>query len=403
MAPDAARRQGGQPRPSACVSGRTPECAALFSSSLGSGRGRKGKGRRAGAGEDSAREGAKRQARGFHHSNALAGFISTRAPELGANARLPRAARSGPPPAPAQLPLPHPRSRRSHGSLPPLPRGQKNVFFCIARLAAPGPCAENRRAPERTICSPCRRGAAGAGEHPQPKTWAGGRVGSGASGRKKGSARVIDPNIPSHKTLGPASPWCVAHPDPTLFSLRTAPNTHKGQHTSACGGLGRVCLCVCQRSGESGVSQKEENSWHWQTLHWSSRPRAGDRRRPPCSLPAATSRTLTAFLIPRSVLPSHRAPELGRPVQLAAPEHSPLLLSPDSPPPAPRAWAQRATSPEPAPTSRGGAEERAAGGGAVVPRGQLHAVGEDHPPSGGDGPARGLAAAATSGHGRPAR
>lgn len=258
MAPDAARRQGGQPRPSACVSGPTPKCAALFSSSLGSGRGRKGKGRRAGAGEDSAREGAKRQARGFHHSNALAGFISTRAPELGANARLPRAARSGPPPAPAQLPLPHPRSRRSHGSLPPLPRGQKNVFFCIARLAAPGPCAENRRAPERTICSPCRRGAAGAGEHPPPKTGAGGRVGSGASGRKKGSARVIDPNIPSHKTLGPASPWCVAHPDPTLFSLRTAPNTHKGQHTSACGGLGRVCLCVNDRGSQVSLSERRK-------------------------------------------------------------------------------------------------------------------------------------------------
>lgn len=134
------------------------------------------------------------------------------------------------------------------------------MFFCIARLAAPGPCADNRRAPERTICSPCRRGAAGAGEHPPPKAGAGGRVGWGASGRKKGSARVIDPNIPSHKTLGPASPWCVAHPDPTLFSLRTAPNTHKGQHTSACGGLGSVRLCVCQRSGESGVSPRKKKT-----------------------------------------------------------------------------------------------------------------------------------------------
>lgn len=194
-------------------------------------------------------------------------------------------------------------------------------------------------------------------------------------------------------------------PRPHPISLRTAPNTRKGQHTSACGGLGSVRLFVRLSTigGVRSLSQKEENSWHWQTLHWSSHPMAGDRRRPPCSLPAATSRTLTASLIPRSVLPSHRAPELGRPVQLAAPEHSPLLSSPNSPPPAPRAGGQGTTSPEPAPTSGGGAEKRAAGGGAVVPGGQLHAVGEDHPPSGGDGPARGLAAAAASGHGLPER
>lgn len=51
------------------------------------------------------------------------------------------------------------------------------------------------------------------------------------------------------------------------------------------------------------------------------------------------------------------------------------------------------------PTSRGGTEERAAGGGAVVPGRQVHAVAEDHPASGGDGPAWGLAAAAAAGHG----
>lgn len=54
---------------------------------------------------------------------------------------------------------------------------------------------------------------------------------------------------------------------------------------------------------------------------------------------------------------------------------------------------------EPAPTSRGGAEERAAGGGAVVPGRQLHAVAEDHPAGGRDGPTWGLAAAAAPRHG----
>lgn len=71
----------------------------------------------------------------------------------------------------------------------------------------------------------------------------------------------------------------------------------------------------------------------------------------------------------------------------------PLPLCPVSPP--------RRPHPEPAPTSRGGAEERAAGGGAVVPGRQLHAVAEHHPSSGGDGPAWGLAAAAAPRHGLP--
>ena len=180
MAPDAARRRGGQPRPSACVPFGTPECAAaLFSSSLGSscGRGRQGKGRRAGAGEDGAREGGKRRAPGFHHANARAGFISTRAPELGANARLPRAARSGPPPAPPQLPLPHPRSRRSHGSLPPLPPGQKNVFFCIARPQVPARrTAARLKEPSAPRAAEARRRSRRA-PSAQSRGWGSGEVG----------------------------------------------------------------------------------------------------------------------------------------------------------------------------------------------------------------------------------
>lgn len=58
----------------------------------------------------------------------------------------------------------------------------------------------------------------------------------------------------------------------------------------------------------------------------------------------------------------------------------------------------RRPHPEPALTSRGGAEERAAGSGAVVPGRQLHAVAKVHPASGRDGPAWGLAAAAAPGH-----
>lgn len=53
--------------------------------------------------------------------------------------------------------------------------------------------------------------------------------------------------------------------------------------------------------------------------------------------------------------------------------------------------------PRPAPTSRGGAEERAAGGGAVVPGRELHAVAEGYAASG-DGPAGSLAATAARRH-----
>lgn len=103
----------------------------------------------------------------------------------------------------------------------------------------------------------------------------------------------------------------------------------------------------------------------------------------PCSLPRDTS-GLTASLIPRSVLPGHRAPELGCPVQLAAPRHStPCQVE------LPTARTQSRGAGGHLPGARAYLRGWccAAGGGAVVPR-RLHAVGEDHPPSGGDGPAR---------------
>lgn len=62
-------------------------------------------------------------------------------------------------------------------------------------------------------------------------------------------------------------------------------------------------------------------------------------------------------------------------------------------PPAPR----DCPGPQPAPTSRGGAEEGAARGGAVVPRWELHAIAEGYAASG-DGPAGSLAAAAARRH-----
>lgn len=78
--------------------------------------------------------------RAFHHANGRVGFISayTRAPGQAGNAWFLEA---GPPPAPTQLPLPHPPplGRIQRCALPPDPR---NVLFCTALDAAPGPCLE---------------------------------------------------------------------------------------------------------------------------------------------------------------------------------------------------------------------------------------------------------------------
>lgn len=108
--------------------------------------------------------------------------------------------------------------------------------------------------------------------------------------------------------------------------------------------------------------------------------------------PLAPGGHLAASLKPRTPVPQSPRPGVGSPVQWAVVDPQLRSARPPRPAPGPR---------EPAPTSRGGAEERAAGGGAVVPGGELHAVAEDHPVSGGDGPARGLAAAAAPGHGLP--
>lgn len=100
------------------------------------------------------------------------------------------------------------------GHTVPPPPGQKNVFFCTARPAVPGPSPEIHTR-KRAICHPCRRGAPGADEHPQPKA-------GGASGRKKNSARVIYPNGegPSHPTkiFRPGLSWMggPSRPHPTL-------------------------------------------------------------------------------------------------------------------------------------------------------------------------------------------
>lgn len=104
-----------------------------------------------------------------------------------------------------------------------------------------------------------------------------------------------------------------------------------------------------------------------------------------CWLPVATSVTVAASLMPlfQSPRPSARSPRLTGGSRT-------LLHCPVSP---------RHPHREPAPTSRGGAEERAAGGGAVVPGRQLHAVAKDHPAGGRDGPTWGLAAAAAPRHG----
>lgn len=92
---------------------------------------------------------------------------------------------------------------------------------------------------------------------------------------KRSLPRAIHPNRerPSRplKTSGQPSPWLGGQPDPTLFSLRTAPNTHKGQHTSAYGSPGSERLFLA--GGISCLSQKEGAiRWHLQPRLWSTHP-----------------------------------------------------------------------------------------------------------------------------------
>ena len=85
------------------------------------------------------------------------------------------------------------------------------------------------------------RRAAGAGEHPPPKAGAGGLVRWGASGRKKGSARVIDPNISSHKT----SPVVRGQPRPHPIQPQNCPQHPQGAaHLSMWRSWKRAFVCA---------------------------------------------------------------------------------------------------------------------------------------------------------------
>lgn len=199
--------------------------------------------------------------------------------------------------------------------------------------------------------------------------------------------------IPSQQNPRPVLSLIGGHLDHTVFRLMRAPNTHKGQHASARGSPGSMPFCL--RGGHSAVAPRRRKLMgQFATSTLEDAPRRQATGRGHSLVPCGHLRDPRCLLMPLSG--SSQSPAtLG----LVAPSSGrfpipPVLPSPSPPPPAPGPR-------EPAPTSWGSAEERAAGGGAVVPGGQLHTVAEDHPMSGGDGPAWGLAAAAAPGHGLP--
>lgn len=154
-------------------------------------------------------------------------------PGLEGNARLPRTAQGGPPPAPAQLPLPHPFSGRSHGSLPS-PLGRRT---CFSAQRGPRPQVPSLRTTRvkgrsatRVVEALLEQASTLSPKLGVPRE------------RKRALQEAVTPTTCSIKTPGPASSWFVGHPDPTLFRLKTAPSTHKGQHTLACASPGSVRL-----------------------------------------------------------------------------------------------------------------------------------------------------------------
>ena len=94
---------------------------------------------------------------------------------------------------------------------------------------------------------------------------------------------------PTCNAGGPASPWCVAHPDPTLFSLRTAPNTHKvylsDREPLRLGGGEYTAEELCIRAAQECCEYQQlpralagPGLCPWQ-LHWGERVKAQKARR----------------------------------------------------------------------------------------------------------------------------
>lgn len=344
---------------------------------------------RAKRGESSASMVGKCEPRGFHHANGQAGFISACAPGLPGWEGMPGSRgqpKSGP--HPCQLSFLFLMHFQGGHTVPP-PPGQKNVFFCTALPAAPRPSAESPHAHMGKLPQVQVRRARGrrapSAQILRQRVLAHSKTG-GASGKKKDSARVVYPNrerpSPSPKNPRPGLSLLPGHTDPTLCCLRTPPHPQGAAHPSM--------WSVWKRAADLGrgtrLSLPGGNEWSsLQPGLGSTHPGGRQWEAAICWLPVAPSVTVAAPLMPlfQSPRPSARSPRLTDGSQT-------LLHCPVSP---------RRPHREPAPTSRGGAEERAAGGGAVVPGRQLHAVAEDHPTGGRDGPTWGLAAAAAPRHG----
>lgn len=144
----------------------------------------------------------------------------------------------------------------------PLPPGPKNVFFCTALPAAPGPSAEIAHAYAGNLAQVQVRRSwsrrAPSAQIPRQRVLAQWKTG-GAPGRKKDSSRVVYPDrerpSPSPKSPRPGLPLLSGHSDPTLFCLRTPPNPQGAAHP----GMWSFCKRADVSVGVLGcLSQEEE-------------------------------------------------------------------------------------------------------------------------------------------------
>lgn len=190
------------------------------------------------------------------------------------------------------------------GHTAPPPPGQKNVYFCTASRP---PQVLPRRSQKRKweICHRCRRGAAGTGEYPQPKTSVRGCIPDTKPGdnsrRKKDSARVIYPNReppynplkkPQAKPL--LEPWATQTPP---YSASELPPTPRGApRLGMWQSWKRVHLFGSRHSAVSPTRRKLMRQFA--TRRWRTHPEGRQREVATSSLPVATSVTLAASLIP---------------------------------------------------------------------------------------------------------
>lgn len=123
----------------------------------------------------------------------------------------------------------------------PLPPGPKNVFFCTALPAAPGPSAEIAHAYAGNLAQvQVRRCWSRRGRQPKSSVrgcWPSGKLGVPREGKRiLQESFTPTENARPHplKAPGQASPCSQATLTPR-YSASEGPQTHKGQHTLACG------------------------------------------------------------------------------------------------------------------------------------------------------------------------